>query len=439
MVAEHPPSRRLERRPRANSALAIVWDRSGTAGRDRGKGLTDNWRSVAPSNSLETLYQILRPQGIRVYTTGADELGRFVAARYGSLDPVEIDRRWRDILERIPRAKVVVLGVPMDVGAGFERGSFKGPLGIRSQLLARTGLYQRLEDGGVIDIGDVRVNPSLLSDDYLNDATLELVRRAREHASDLPVAPLTILSRAVRCIGELNPGARIHLLGGDHSMSMVTTLALASAPANAGNTLGVVHFDAHTDLLKERDGLECSFATWAHHANEAVGRGGRLQQLGMRISGRTREQWEAETQVRQFWSEEIAERGTESVVAELTSNLRAAGVREVYISNDVDGTDPRWVAATGTMVRGGMHPEFVSAAIERLGRDFAVVGADVAELAPPLKWHVRGEPARSNQTAAHYTLVQIDAMLGQPGRFGAEIPVPIPASEEEVFDLPPYA
>jgi len=52
----------------------------------------------------------------------------------------------------------------------------------------------------------------------------------------------------------------------------------------------------------------------------------------------------------------ILKRGAEVIQAELVANLHAAGVEELYISNDVDGTDPRWVAATGTMVRGGMTP-----------------------------------------------------------------------------------
>jgi len=388
---------------------------------------------------LTLLSRILQPQGIKVVTTGADEIAAFLRGRYGSTDDAVIQAAWRATLEGIARAKVIVLGVPMDIGAGFERGAFKGPLGIRSQLLRARELYARFEEAGVLDIGDVRVNPSLLSDDYLNQDTLDAVRRARGHDGDLPVSPLSILDRAVRAITEINPEARIHLLGGDHSMAMVTTKLLANSPRNARRTLGVVDFDAHTDLMKERDGIQCSFATWAHHANEAIGRGGRMQQLGVRISGRSREEWEREGDLRQFWAEEILERGAEVIQAELVANLHAAGVEELYISNDVDGTDPRWVAATGTMVQGGMTPQFVSSTIAVLGEAFRVVGADVTELAPPLKWHIPGEPARSNQMAAHYAVKQIEALLGERGRFGDAVPIPEPATEEQVWNLPPYA
>lgn len=386
------------------------------------------------SSPIEVLERLLQPQGIKIVTTGADELGSFLEKRYGSLDSARIAERWRENLARIAQARVVFLGVPMDIGAGFERGAFKGPLGIRSQFL-RADLYPQLEAAGVIDIGDVRVNPALLSDDMLDAKTIESVRRARDQVGDLPVSPLSILDRALLAIAEINPRARVHLLGGDHSMAMVSSLHLAARFPN----LGVVDFDAHTDLLRERDGIRCSFATWAHHANEAIGRGGRLQQLGIRISGRTRAEWEHECEVRQYWCDEIEARGSTAIQDELCANLTRAGVTELYISNDVDGTDPRWVAATGTMVRGGMHPEFVSSTIAVLGERFQVVGADVAELAPPLKWHIPGEPARSNQMAAHYALVQCAALLGERGRFVDAMPIPAPATDEQVWALPPYA
>lgn len=391
---------------------------------------------------MEALTALLQPQGIKVVTTGVDELGAYLQARYGSLDPAVIDRAWRERLERIATARVLLLGVPMDLGAGFERGAFKGPLGIRSQLLKVSGLYARMEDLGVVDLGDVRVNPSLLSDGYLSERVKRAVRQARGQDpwdDKLPVAPLSILKRVLRVVEKLNPAARVLLLGGDHSLSMVSAVHLARRQDNENRSLGVVHFDAHTDLLRERDGLRCSFATWAHHANDALGRGGRLQQLGIRISGLTREEWERDLSVRQFWSEEILQRGTDEVVAEVVANLQRVGVRRVYVSNDVDGTDPRWGAATGTMVRGGMTPDFVASVVRRLGEVFAVVGADVTELAPPLKWHVPGEPARSTRTAAHYALAQLDALLAGETRFRDELPPPEPATEEEVWALPPLA
>jgi arginase family enzyme len=90
-------------------------------------------------------------------------------------------------------------------------------------------------------------------------------------------------------------------------------------------------------------------------------------------------------------------------------------------------------------VRGGLHPELVTAVVRRLGEVFVVEGADVTELAPPLKWHIPGEPARSTRTAAHYALAQLDALLAGETRLRDEVPLPAPATEEEVWSLPPMA
>jgi agmatinase len=394
----------------------------------------------APADAFDVLSRILQPQGIKVVTTGTDEIGAYLAQRYGSTRMDVVERRWKRDLGGIADARVVVLGVPMDAGAGFERGAFKGPLGIRSQWLATQGLYAQMSARGVVDIGDVRVNPSVITDDLLNTATIQNIRAARgQTGTGLPVAPHSILHLALQLISKINPRARVLLLGGDHSLSWIPVRLRARARSGPTASIGVVHFDAHTDLLKERDGLCCSFATWAYWANDAIGRGGRLNQLGTRISGHTRAYWERTLDVRQFWSEDIAKRTSRDVVSQVVSNLRKANVQQVYISNDVDGTDPRWVAATGTMVRGGMTPHFVHDVIESLGQEFTVVGADVVELAPPLKWHVPGEPARSNQVSARYALAQIDAMLAAPNTLARFLSIPAPASEKQVWSLPPFA
>jgi arginase family enzyme len=376
---------------------------------------------------LEQLSRILSPQGILTVTTGGGEMARFLTARYGSCADGRVQAAWRADLNRIADARVVILGVPVDL-AGFEKGQGKGPIGIRGQLLAEEGLYPALAEAGVVDVGDCRNHPLLAHDELLNQATIERVRRARwgDSGGDLPVAPLGILERALTCIWTLNPEARVVLLGGDHGLSWMPFRVMERLGRNPGRDLGIVHFDAHTDLLTERDGVAISFATWAHHANVLIGRGGRLQQLGIRVSGRDRAHWEASGALRQFWAPEVLRRGPAPVAAEVVTNLQAAGVRRVWISNDIDGTDPRWAAATGTAEPGGLHPAHVQAVIDAVGAAFEVVGGDVVEVAPTLKGHIPGEPARTLRTAAVYLLHQVDACLGA-SRFAHRLALPEPA------------
>lgn len=363
-------------------------------------------------HDLELLQTLLAPQGILTVTTGSGEIADFLRMRYGSDAPAAVRARWLAEFDRLADARAVIVGVPCDVGAGFERGSFKGPLGIRTALLAEQ-LYPHLSAAGVVDLGDVRVNPQLLDDSYYSGALLDSVRRARGVGADVPVSPLTALRAALDAIARLNPSARVLLLGGDHSLSRVPVEALVGR-GNPAADLGVLDFDAHTDLLDLRDGVPYNFATWAHHANDAIGRGGRLVQVGVRVSGQPRAHWESTLQLRQMRMDEIVGRPHAEVADEVVGCFEAAGVRRIYVSNDIDGTDPTFAASTGTMELDGLDPRLVRAIVAAVAARFEIVGADVVEVAPPLKWHVPGEPARTLRTAASYAISQLQAMLGAP-------------------------
>ncbi len=363
-------------------------------------------------NLINRLVSVLAPQGILTVTTGGDEIGRFLGARWGSTDPVEVAQTWIANFSKVADAKAIIVGVPCDVGAGFERGSFKGPLAIRTALLA-AGMYDRFDAAGVVDIGDIRVNPQLLDDSYYTPEVLDRVREARSLPADAPVSPLSALRAVLDDLGTLSPGAPVLVLGGDHSLSRVPVDALV-ARGNAAQDLGVLHFDAHTDLLDLRDGVPYNFATWAYHANDAIGRGRRLVQVGVRVSGRSREEWEQTLDLRQMRMDEIDGRDHAEVAAEIVAGLKAAGVTRVYVSNDIDATDPTFAASTGTMEPHGLHPNLICTVLAAVAAEFTIVGSDVVEVAPPLKWHVPGEPARTIRTACRYVVAQLNATLDQP-------------------------
>ena len=74
----------------------------------------------------------------------------------------------------------------------------------------------------------------------------------------------------------------------------------------------------------------------------------------------------------------------------------------MYVSNDIDGTDPKFAAATGTPEPDGLTPELVSGLTLRLGEYFPLIGGDLVEVAPPLAGEVEGEPERTLTTAGQY-------------------------------------
>lgn len=142
-----------------------------------------------------------------------------------------------------------------------------------------------------------------------------------------------------------------------------------------------MQIDAHTDLLAERLGVELCFATWSYHANELIGRGQRLIQVGIRATRHPREHWESTLGVRQFWLSDFA---SQQALADAVVEAAAATGLPVYLSNDIDGTDAAVADATGTPEPEGLAVETVCAMIQRLGQPHGWVGADLVEVAPLL-------------------------------------------------------
>jgi agmatinase len=369
---------------------------------------------------MKDLERFLRPAGGGIHTVSTGRLEREALQRriYGAADAAEIERRWREALAAVERAKVAVLGIPSDCGAGLVRGAAFGPEGVRRAVLElRPDFAERAARAGVVDVGDVFVVPQLLEDDMLGDDQRRRTRAALYGAAaaddaTLPVAPLTIAERAIDTLLARNPDLRLFVLGGDHSVAWPVVAALAR---HAREPWAIVHLDAHTDLLPERLGIRICFATWAYHANELLGRGGRLVQIGVRASSRPKAHWESTLGVRQFWADEARARG-EAVIDDVINHLAGLGVRRVYLSNDIDATDSGAAPSTGTPEAAGLSPSFVRALIARVGAAFPLLGADLVEVAPPIGGP--DEARRTTEVGAWYMLESLAALAGAPELFG---------------------
>jgi agmatinase len=364
---------------------------------------------------LDELALLLRPAagGLYLVSTGRDAQLALQRRLYGASTDAEVDKRFRAALAGIARARAFVLGIPSDVGAGFRRGANLGPQAIRTRLLEEvTDWPERAAELGVVDIGDVFVVPQLLHDDMLGDAQKEATRAAlypnvpAAARAKLPVSPLSIAERALDLVFSLNPGIAPIVLGGDHSTAWPVASALSRARKDRW---GIVQPDAHTDLLEHRLGIKYCFATWSWHANELLGRDGRLVQVGTRASRHDRQHWESLLGVRQFWAEECL-RDPEAALDALVAHLKERRIASVYFSNDIDGTDSMHADATGTPEPGGLDPEFVVTLIRRIGAEVGMLGGDIMEVAPPL----RDKPDSTERTvglAVRYLRETIGAIL----------------------------
>jgi len=202
---------------------------------------------------------------------------------------------------------------------------------------------------------------------------------------------------------SINPRVVPIILGGDHSVAWPVAEMLAK---HRRDRWAIVQPDAHTDMLAERLGIKYCFATWSYHANELLGRDGRLVQVGVRASRHGREHWE-KLGVRQLWAADIR-RDPERALDIVVEHLEKLGVTSVYFSNDIDGTDAKWAEATGTPEPDGLEPDWVLALIARLGKRFALCAADCVEVAPPL-----GPTARATDETTALAARYIRACLDQ--------------------------
>lgn len=364
--------------------------------------------SLSPVDELKLL---LRPAGGGLYliSTGRAEQLALQRRYYDAASDEDVTRAFHDVLAGIADAKVVVLGVPSDVGAGFRRGANLGPQAMRTQLLAdqpdwASSALQR----GVLDIGDVFVVPQLLEDEMLAEAQLERCRRALYPdvpvalRGTLPCSPLSITERVLVLVQRINPRAKPLILGGDHSVAWPVVKALH----DAGKRFAIVQADAHTDLLEERLGIRTCFATWTWRANELLGRCGRVLQVGIRATRFPQQHWEGTLGVRQWWANTVR-RDPDAALQELLDAARAHGT-PVYLSNDIDGTDAADADATGTPEPDGLAVAWLVTLIDELGRSPGLVGADLVEVAPLLG---KDGGRRTLEVAAHYLRHTVDALL----------------------------
>jgi agmatinase len=285
-----------------------------------------------------------------------------------------------------------ILGVPFDGGAGLIRGSNWGPLYIRNALI-EAGL--NLEK---CDLGDLKINPHLLHDDLLNDSAISTIQEQMYEGMKLPVSALSQLEMASKIL--FSHGVKTLFLGGDHSISYPIVKSWVQENTHSTKAeKAIIHFDAHTDLLEKRLGIEHCFGTWAFHAAKVLASPAHLLQFGIRSSGKDKHFWEKQIGIKQWWAKELLETPMEKWTSEVLHHLQQLKVKHLYVSFDVDVLDPSYLSSTGTAESLGLFPHHIIGLLEVLKEHFIIDGFDVVEFAPfihsPLKPLSTLEPENS--------------------------------------------
>jgi len=335
---------------------------------------------TTPWNSLnQKLKQCLCPPGNGVFTvnTGKERKEKLHNTLYGQTENVETV--WHESLEQLPTSSnAVIMGIASDCGGGILRGANWGPLFVRTTLLEQhPGL-------NAFDMGDVRIIPHLLHDKYLNDPTISNCRKAlyQDPESDYAVSPLTITEDVLHDFYAVFPEKGIFGIGGDHSNSYPLTKAYLQAKKKQGKRAAIIHFDAHTDLLVERLGIDLCFGSWCTHILDDLNDNSHLIQIGIRSSGKPKSHWESTFGVVQHWAHEVRENGVQSIIDKILAQLAAEKIDELYVSFDIDAIDDSFASATGTPEPDGLYPEEAMDILRQLGAKYPITGADMMEIAP---------------------------------------------------------
>jgi agmatinase len=179
----------------------------------------------------------------------------------------------------------------------------------------------------------------------------------------------------------LAQGKLVGLVGGDHS----TPLGFLDALASKHSSFGILQIDAHCDLREAYEGFTYSHASIMWNAL-TLPQVERIVQVGIRDYSQGEVEFieTAKGRVVPFFDSDLKRRGFEGATwKDLCRDIVQALPKNVYISFDIDGLDPKLCPHTGTPVPGGFEFEqamYLLLEVVRSGRN--IVGFDLCEVTP---------------------------------------------------------
>ncbi len=290
-------------------------------------------------------------------------------------------------------ATLIVLGVPWEVTVSYNAGTARG---VEAVLNASSQLdlfdFDHPE-GWKQGIFMPKISSDILqkSDAFRAKATqiiecLEAGEKLESHP-DL-VQLLDTINQECAAVNQwlfeqtssaLSQGKRVALIGGDHSVPLGYLQALSTHYAN----FGILHIDAHADLRNAYEGFQFSHASIMNNVLK-LPQISKLVQVGIRdvcldevnlikdSNGRVSTYFDAMLKQKQYvgvpWLD---------VCKQIVSELP----KQVYISVDVDGLDPKLCPNTGTPVPGGLELEQLFCLFREVVKsDRTIIGFDVVEV-----------------------------------------------------------
>lgn len=256
-------------------------------------------------------------------------------------------------------SRVAVLPVPFERTTSYGKGTSAGPAAIirASQSME---LYDEELGAEPYTQGIATLSPFLPEAYDMAEAMAELQEEAHAH---------------------LKAGKFLVTLGGEHSLSQ----APIKAALDVKPGIGVVQFDAHSDLREEFEGTPYSHASVMKRVVDA---GVPTLSVGIRSLSTPESKLIRERNLPVIWGHQLDQ------AEEMFPKMLAGLPETVYLTFDIDYFDPSLVPATGTPEPGGGLWYPTMRMLRHLFHSKKVVAMDVVELAP-----VGGLPASDFLTA----------------------------------------
>ena len=258
---------------------------------------------------------------------------------------------------RIDEVEMALVGVPWDAGTTNRPGPRHGPRQLRdlSTMIRAMNPVTGVAPftlANCADLGDVGPNPIDLQD------SMDRIENFYDLLTKRGITPMTA--------------------GGDHLVSLPVLRGIARE-----TPLGMIHFDAHTDLFDSYfGGFRYTHGTPFRRAiEEGLLDPRRVVQIGIRGTAYNTEDvdWGEAQGVRIIRIEELFDRGIPAVMAEAREIV---GTQPTYCSFDIDFIDPSYAPGTGTPEIGGVT-SFQAQQVVRELAGVNLVGADLVEVSPP--------------------------------------------------------
>lgn len=291
-------------------------------------------------------------------------------------------------------SKVVYIPVPWDVTTSYISGTHKGPAAIMEASeqidlfdleyrdAYKHGLFMQKEKAWIKALNKkMRVEAEKIinaSEEEVNKSkslqeSLKKVNDASDKVNEFVES---------ECSRLLAAGKIPVVVGGDHS----TPFGAIKAYAKKYKDFGVLHFDAHSDTRIAYIGFKHSHASIMYNASQEIPSIKKFVQVGIRDFCTQEYEYtkknkkfdvffDLENQNRKLKGEKF-----DKLAKEIVSKLP----KNVYISFDIDGLDPKYCPNTGTPVPGGLEYSevvFIINTLIKSGRK--LVGFDLVEVCPP--------------------------------------------------------